>query len=298
MNSVRLLVRLLVRLVALASLLALADLAVTPVMSRRQVQALVVSAPSATAYMERAARAGHPVREYRWVPLPTIAPVAACAVVLSEDEDFFRQGSVTWRAQRVLMQRMLRGDFSRDGSGLSQQLAGNLFLNANRTPRRKAREYLLAHELGQALSKVRILELYLNVVEWGEGIWGIEAASQHYFGVAADSLTPAQAVVLTSFLPAPRRELDYVLGNLALQRQEAIIRKLWMARLLSDRGRMQTLDRVREWRTQTRLSGSAREGWARVAALMGDEAPSFEAAPADPLAPPLPRLCSTRRRGA
>lgn len=290
-------VRLLVRLLGLAVVLTLLDLAITPLLSRRRVEALTTSAPIPTAYMEWAARSGHPVRDHRWVPLNAIAPVAACAAVLAEDDEFFRQGTINWRAQRVLVSRMVRGDFSRGGSGLSQQLARNLFLHADRTPRRKAREYLLAHELAQALPKVRILELYLNVVEWGDGIWGIEASSQHYFGISASALTPAQAVVLTSFLPAPRRQLQYVLGDLASKRQEALVRKLWQARLLSDRGMLETLDRVREWRVQARATGSAREGWVRVAETMGDESPSFKASPAYPHAPPLPRLCNSKRRG-
>ncbi len=142
--------------------------------------------------MRRAARSGHPVRRLTWVPLDSIAPVAACAIVLAEDEDFFDKGTVSWRAQRVLAQRMLRGDFTRGGSGLSQQLARNLFLTADRTPRRKAREYLLAYQLSHALPKSRMLELYLNVVEFGEGTWGIEAASRRYFGVSASQLTASQ----------------------------------------------------------------------------------------------------------
>ncbi len=286
-----------VRISAIAAILFVADLAWTPSAYRRRVQSLASVMPDTTAFMRRAANAGHPVREYAWVSLDSIAPVAACAVVLAEDEEFFDKGTVSWRAQRVLAQRMLRGDFTRGGSGLSQQLARNLFLSADRTPRRKAREYLLAYELSHALPKTRILELYVNVVEFGEGTWGIEAASQRYFGVPAAALTTTQGIVLASFLPAPRRELRYVLGPMARQRQEAIARKLWKARLLSDRDLSATLDRLRAWRTEARAAGSARDGWVRAEELLGDEAPSFAASPSTPGALPLARLCDARRRG-
>lgn len=286
-----------VRIAAIAAILFVADLAWTQSAYRRQVQALASVVPDTTAFMRRAASAGHPVREFAWVPLDSIAPAAACAVVLAEDEEFFDKGTVSWRAQHVLAQRMLRGDFTRGGSGLSQQLARNLFLSAARTPRRKAREYLLAYELSHTLSKSRILELYLNVVEFGEGTWGIEAASRRYFGVPAAALTTTQGIVLASFLPAPRRELRYVLGAMARQRQEAIARKLWRARLLSDRDFPATLDRLRAWRAETRAAGSVRDGWARAAQLLGDEAPSFVASPSTEGAPPLARLCDARRRG-
>lgn len=281
----------------MALLLAAAEVALTPWVMGRQMQALATDVPGKTPFMQEAIADGHPVRRRQWVPLTAIAPVAACAVVLGEDERFFEVGALNWRAQRALMQRMLRFDFSRGGSGISQQLARNLFLTSRRTPRRKAREYLLAYELSHALSKERMLELYLNVVEWGDGIWGIEAASQHYFGVPAARLTTAQGVAIASFLPAPRRGLQYVLGPLATRRQEGIVRKLWLSRLLSDSEYSRTLERLREWRIQTLASRSAREGTTRATALMGPEPPSFGAATQSKGALPLSRLCNARRRG-
>ena len=289
--------RLLIRVGVVGAVLLLADLAYTPVAHRPRVQALASGVADTTAFMKRATRTGHPVRHFARTPLASIAPVAACAVVLAEDEEFFDKGTVSWRAQRVLAQRMLRGDFTRGGSGLSQQLARNLFLTGDRTPRRKAREYLLAYELSHELPKTRLLEVYLNVVEFGDGIWGIEAASQRYFGVSAAALTASQAIVLASFLPAPRRELRYVLGGMARDRQDAIARKLWKSRLLTDRDLSATLDRLREWRANARAAGDAREGWARAERLLGEEAPSFVASPSTPHALPLARLCDPRRRG-
>lgn len=286
-----------VRLLAIAVVFALADLAYASRSRRQQIAGLTSRNPARTAFMHRSTELGHPVRDLRWVSLAAIAPVASCAVVLAEDEEFFDNGAVSWRSQRGLLQRAVRGDFSRGGSGIAQQLARNLFLSPARTLRRKAHEYMLAYQLSHTLSKARQLEIYLNVVEWGDGIWGIEAASRYYFSVAASGLSPAQGVVLASFLPAPRRELGYALGALAARRQEAIVRKLWRSRLLTDRDGQATLARVREWRAQTIASESAREGWRRVAALMGPEPPSFMASPASPGALPLARLCDVRRRG-
>lgn len=289
--------RMVVRLMVLAFLLVIADVAYTPSNHRQEVRALATRAPDTTAYMRTAGALGHPVRLRAWVPLTAIAPVAACAVILAEDEDFFDKGTVSWRTQRRLFQRLARGDFSQGGSGVSQQLARNLFLSPDRTPRRKAREYLLAHELSRTLPKERLLELYLNLAEWGDGVWGIEAASRHYFGVSASALTTSQAVVLATFLPAPRRGLPYVLGGYPRIRQEGLVRKLWRSRLLSDAELRETVDRVREWRDRVRTSRNARDGWAHVATLMGPEPPSFTASTWTRGAPPLARLCDPRRRG-
>ena len=289
--------RIIVRLVGAGVLLVIADLALTSWAVRSNVRALATGIPDTTSFMREATATGHPVRRRVYVPLERIAPGAACAVVLAEDEEFFEKGTVSWRSQRALLQRMLHGDFSRGGSGISQQLARNLFMAPDRTPRRKMREYVIAYELSHALSKVRLLELYLNVAEWGEGIWGIEAASQHYFGVSAEALTSAQGVVLASFLPAPRRELQYVVGPLASRRQEAIAKKLWRSRLLSDNEHLETIERMREWRAHVRVGRNAREGWMLAAALMGPEPSSFTASLQHAGALPLASSCNVRRRG-
>jgi monofunctional biosynthetic peptidoglycan transglycosylase len=93
--------------------------------------------------------------------------------------------------------------FSRGGSSITQQLAKNLFLSPSRNPVRKLHEMLIAWEMERILGKRRILEIYLNVIEWGEGIYGAEAAARHYFGVSAASLNEEQAVFLSAIIPAP-----------------------------------------------------------------------------------------------
>lgn len=290
--------RFVVRLSMLSILLLAADIVLAPLVVRDEIDALrrgVV--PARTNYMRAAADAGQPVVAHAPVPLARIAPVLACAVVMAEDERYFERGPLPVDELRTLGRRMLQGDFTRGGSGIAQQLARNLFLSADRTPRRKAREIALGYALARALSRTRVLEVYLNVVEWGRGTWGIEAASRRYTGMPAVALTPARAVVLASFLPAPRRELEYVTGPLASRRQEAIVRKLWRARLLSDSEYRSTLERVREWQRVARATGDARLAWEAVDRLMGPERAGFAAAPAVPGALPLARLCDVRRRG-
>jgi monofunctional biosynthetic peptidoglycan transglycosylase len=93
--------------------------------------------------------------------------------------------------------------FSRGGSSITQQLAKNLFLSPSRNPVRKLHEMLIAWEMERILGKRRILEIYLNVIEWGDGIYGAEAAARHYFGVSAASLNEEQAIFLSAIIPAP-----------------------------------------------------------------------------------------------
>lgn len=290
--------RLLVRLAVLTAVLLAADIAMAPWSVRAEIDALRLGRlPSRTNYMRAAVAAGQPVVAHAPVPLADIAPVLACAVVMAEDERYFERGALRIDELRTLGSRMLHGDFSRGGSGIAQQLARNLFLSADRTPRRKAREVALGYALARELPRVRLLEVYLNVVEWGRGTWGIEAASRRFAGTPAASLTPSRAVVLASFLPAPRRELAYVTGPLASRRQESIVRKLWRARLLSDAEYRSTLDRVREWRRVARATGDAGAAWRAVDRLMGPERAAVAVSTAQVGALPLPRLCDTRRRG-
>jgi len=134
------------------------------------------------------------------------APVLAEAVLLSEDANFFGHEGLDWVAIRDAAEHDLRaGRFARGASTLTQQLAKNLWLGTEKSLWRKAREAVLAAKLERALGKRRILAIYLNVVELDDGVFGMEAGARHRFGTSAAALTPAQAVVLASLLPAPRR---------------------------------------------------------------------------------------------
>jgi monofunctional biosynthetic peptidoglycan transglycosylase len=146
-----------------------------------------------------ARRAWHPV------PLGQISPWLRDAVVNSEDARFYlHHGIDLVETQAALDRALAEGKLGRGASTLTQQLAKNLWLGEERSLLRKAREAAMAHRL-ESLGKERILELYLNVVEWGDGVYGAEAAARTWFHVAPADLSPEQAAVLAAMLPAPRK---------------------------------------------------------------------------------------------
>ena len=158
--------------------------------------------PDFTAFMRAAEGDIH----YQWVPLQQISPYLQRAVIASEDERFYEHPGFDWDAiQHAAQENLKRHHFKFGGSTITQQLAKNLYLSADKTPFRKLKELLIALKLERDLTKDRILELYLNVVEWAHGVYGAEAAAQHYFGGHAKNLSPAQAAFLASILPNPTR---------------------------------------------------------------------------------------------
>ncbi len=167
--------------------------------------------PRTTALMDQrraeAARSGKAYRvDYRPVSLDRISPRLMRAVVASEDASFFGHGGFDWDEMRnAAQQNWKAGHTVRGASTITQQLAKNLWLGTERSYLRKAREALLAVKLERSLPKRRILTLYLDVAEWGNGVFGAEAAARHWFGTSARDLTAAQSAVLAAMLPAPRR---------------------------------------------------------------------------------------------
>jgi monofunctional biosynthetic peptidoglycan transglycosylase len=168
-------------------------------------------APKITAFMEY--RQSHPGRrngvrplDYRWVPLESISPYLRNAVVIAEDDKFWNHNGFDFGAIKIALETNIQQkSWRHGGSTITQQLAKNLYLSPSRNPVRKLREIILTWRLERALSKKRILELYLNVVEWGNGIFGAEAASQRYYGKPAAALNPREAAHLAIVLPSPRR---------------------------------------------------------------------------------------------
>ncbi len=165
--------------------------------------------PATTAFIERwrAAQraAGLDDRvERRWVPYVAIAPSLKVAVLVAEDVNFFsHHGFDRGEIRKALSHAIEDRDLPRGASTITQQLAKNLWLSPSRDPFRKARETILTWQLERALGKRRILELYLNVVEFGPGAWGAESASRRYFGVAAADLGDDAAARLAAALPSP-----------------------------------------------------------------------------------------------
>ena len=139
-----------------------------------------------------------------WVPYQNISPHLVRAVLAGEDLRFSSHAGIDWQGIRLAMKKNWKEKrFARGGSSITQQLAKNLFLSPSRNPVRKLHEMLIAWEMERILGKRRILEIYLNVIEWGDGIYGAEAAARHYFGVSAASLTEEQAIFLSAIIPAP-----------------------------------------------------------------------------------------------
>jgi len=144
--------------------------------------------------------------DQRWVGLERISRHLLQAVVASEDQKFFGHEGVDWQAvQESLEKNVEKGRAFRGGSTITQQLAKNLYFGTEKTLARKLRELVVARWMESDLTKRRILTLYLNVIEWGDGVYGAEAAARLYFGKPASDLTVDEAAALAAAIPSPRR---------------------------------------------------------------------------------------------
>ncbi|WP_084668258.1 monofunctional biosynthetic peptidoglycan transglycosylase [Myxococcus stipitatus] len=167
--------------------------------------------PKSTALMdkraEEAREAGKKVRRRQhWVSLGAVSKTAVASVLVSEDAGFYgHEGLDTTEVRRALEEAWEKGKLGRGASTITQQLAKNLWLSTDRSLFRKAKELVLARRLEDALTKKRILTLYLNVIEWGNGVYGIEAGAREHFGVSASQLSIGQGAILAAMLPAPRK---------------------------------------------------------------------------------------------
>jgi monofunctional biosynthetic peptidoglycan transglycosylase len=174
------------------------------------VRVLAAENPMQTAWMElraeEAAREGRTVRHVqRWVPYARISNQLKRAVLVAEDSAFWDHEGIDLEQIRESMRvNWEQGRAIRGASTITQQLAKNLYLSPSRDPLRKLRELIIARRLEAALPKARIFEIYLNVIEWGDGIWGAEAASRTYFGIPASGLARDQAALLAGAIINPR----------------------------------------------------------------------------------------------
>jgi monofunctional biosynthetic peptidoglycan transglycosylase len=202
------------------------------------VAALAGENPSTTAFIERYRAERRKAGEndaiaWRWVPYGRISPHLKRAVLVSEDIGFFdHQGFATEEIRDALETAWHDREAPRGASTLTQQLAKNLWLSPSRNPLRKLEEAALTRELERDLSKRRIFELYLNVVELGPGIYGAESAARHYFGKSAAALSEREAAELAAALPSPRRWHPGSDSRTYRRRVETVLRRMSKAQFL------------------------------------------------------------------
>jgi monofunctional biosynthetic peptidoglycan transglycosylase len=196
------------------------------------VRALATQNPTSTAFIrlrvQEAEEAGRKLNiRHRWAPYTQISNNLRRAVLVAEDSAFFDHEGVDLKQLRAsLEQNWEEGRFVRGASTITQQLAKNLYLSPSRNPIRKLKELLITRRLEGALTKRRILEIYLNVIEWGDGIFGAEAAAQTYFGKSAAQLTPDEAALLAGAIINPREHSPAHPTNRLVRRQQIIVRRM------------------------------------------------------------------------
>ncbi len=196
------------------------------------VRPLKSSNPTTTAFMElrdREARAKGqtPRRLQRWVSDARISPALKRAVLVAEDDAFWQHEGIDFeQLQESIETDWSRGRVVRGGSTITQQLAKNLYLSPSRNPLRKLRELIIARRLEAELKKTRILELYLNVIEWGDGVYGVESAARTYFQKSAAELGPSEAALLAGAIVNPRLLNPARPTARLIRRQQLILRRM------------------------------------------------------------------------
>jgi monofunctional glycosyltransferase len=184
--------------------------------------------PSTSAFMEdrlEVLQQANPdaILRHQWVPYERISVHLKRALIAAEDAKFLDHDGFDWEAiQKAYEKNLRKGKVVAGGSTISQQLAKNLFLSGRRTPWRKAEETLITLMIENVMSKRRIFEIYLNIIEWGNGVFGAEAAARYYYGIGAANLGPEQAARLAAMVPKPRF-YDKVRETPLLERRTAII---------------------------------------------------------------------------
>ena len=196
------------------------------------VRPLRATNPTTTAFIDLRAREARakkrePRRVHRWVSYSRISEHLKRAVLVAEDDAFWQhEGIDLEQLQKSLEINWAEGKVARGGSTITQQLAKNLYLSPSRDPLRKFRELLIARRMEVELSKRRILELYLNVIEWGEGVYGAEAAARTYFRKPASALTAPESALLAGAIINPRLFSPARPGARLLGRQRLILRRM------------------------------------------------------------------------
>ena len=196
------------------------------------VRRLRTANPSTTAFIELRAREARvngrtPRRVQQWASYGRLSQDLKRAVLIAEDDAFWQhEGIDVEQLQESLQLDWARGRMIRGGSTITQQLAKNLYLSPSKNPVRKLRELIIARRLEAELKKSRILELYLNVIEWGDGVYGAEAAARTYFHTSAASLSPAESAWLAAAIVNPRTMNPSRPNARLIRRQQLILRRM------------------------------------------------------------------------
>jgi monofunctional biosynthetic peptidoglycan transglycosylase len=196
------------------------------------VRPLRTSNPESTAFIDLRAREARargevPKRIQRWMDYARISSNLKRAVLVTEDSRFWTHEGIDFDEMKESMEvNIERMEFARGGSTITQQLAKNLYLSPSKNPIRKVREFLIARELEAELSKQRILELYLNVIEWGDGIFGADAAARTYFHKSASDLTASESALLAAAITNPHVFSVAHPSPRLLRRQKMVMRRM------------------------------------------------------------------------
>jgi monofunctional biosynthetic peptidoglycan transglycosylase len=196
------------------------------------VRLLRTSNPQTTAFIELRAREAHARGEQskriqKWVDYARVSSNLKRAVLVTEDSRFWTHEGIDFDELKESMEvNIERMEFARGGSTITQQLAKNLYLSPSKNPIRKVREFLIARRLEAELSKQRILELYLNLIEWGDGIYGAEAASRTYFHKSASDLSAWESALLAAAIAYPRVLNPAHPSARLLRRQKMVMRRM------------------------------------------------------------------------
>jgi monofunctional biosynthetic peptidoglycan transglycosylase len=168
-----------------------------------------------------------PKHDQRWIAYRRVSPSLTRAVLVAEDAAFWSHDGVDYdELEKSIELDWARGQLMRGASTITQQLAKNLYLSPSRNPLRKFRELIIARRLEGELTKQRILEIYLNVIEWGDGLYGVEAAAQTYFHHSASTLTPSEAALLAGAIINPRLLTPQKPTPRLLRRQQMILKRM------------------------------------------------------------------------
>ena len=188
--------------------------------------------PKETAFMRFAAEAASNNKKQfqktqAWVPLRSIPTHTVNAVIVAEDGTFWSHEGFDWfEFKESLWKNIKEFRFARGASTITQQLVKNLYLSPSKDPMRKLKEWILTWKMERTLNKSRILEIYLNVIEWGDGIYGIEAAAWHYFGKSASELTREESARLAAVIPNPKRYRANSDSRTVLRRTSIILARM------------------------------------------------------------------------